>query len=196
MKMLENLAKNVYRRRTELGMTMEDLSRKLGYKSKVSIFKIEHGQADVPHSKVIEIAAALDTTVSELLGIQQDQDDDRTIPVLGRVAAGPPIYADEDIIQYIKIDSSLIGEYFGLKIKGHSMEPRIHDGDIVIVKQQSTVDSGQLAIVLIDNEATCKKVLRNESGLWLISFNPNYEPIHVDENITILGRVVELRAEL
>ena len=103
-----------------------------------------------------------------------------TIPVLGRVAAGIPIEAVEDIIDYEEIPSSMArtGEYFGLKIQGHSMEPNICDGDIVIVRKQSDVESGNIAIVLINGEnGTCKKILKDTRGLTLVSFNPRYDPM-------------------
>ena len=88
------------------------------------------------------------------------------------------------------------GEYFGVLIKGNSMEPRICEGDIAIVRSQPDVESGDIAIVLVNGEnGTCKKVMKNESGLTLISFNPQYEPMFFtwkqvsDLPVTIRGKV-------
>ena len=126
------------------------------------------------------------------------------IPVLGYVAAGIPIEAIEDIVDYEEIPEELAvrGEYFGLKIKGRSMEPRICEGDVVIVRQQPNVENGELAIVLVNgNDATCKKIAKHENGITLISFNPSYAPMfYTNEEIqtlpvTILGKVVELRGK-
>ena len=100
------------------------------------------------------------------------------VPVLGNVPAGIPIEAIQEIIGEEEIDrkTALSGEYFALKIKGASMEPRIFDGDIVIVKRQPNVENGQVAVVLINGEdATVKIVEKNEDG---IIFSGN-EPIRI-----------------
>ena len=124
------------------------------------------------------------------------------IPVLGRVAAGIPIEAVEDILDWEEItpSMSLTGQYFGLKIKGDSMQPRIMDGDVVIVRSQPDAESGDVVIVQINGDtATCKRLVKHENGISLISFNPMYDPISFTEKeiddlpITIIGKVVENR---
>lgn len=126
------------------------------------------------------------------------------IPVLGEVAAGVPISAIEDVLDYEEITPEMAktGEFFGLKIKGRSMEPRILAGDIVIVKQQSDVDSGDIAIVLVNGDsATCKKIQKKDNGIMLIPLNPDYEPDFytfeeiLEKPVTIIGKVVELRGK-
>lgn len=126
------------------------------------------------------------------------------IPVLGRVAAGIPIEAIEDVLDFEEITPEMAskGEHFALQIKGDSMEPRIKDGDVVIVRRQSDVDSGQIAIVLVNgDDATCKKYVKHDNGISLISMNPAYSPMfytceEVEKKpIVILGRVIELRAK-
>ena len=126
------------------------------------------------------------------------------IPVLGQVAAGIPIEAIEDVIDYEEIPAewTKTGEYFGLKIKGDSMSPRILDGDVVIVRKQSTCDSGDIAVILVDGEdATVKKVQISNGGIMLIPLNPIYEPKFFDRQtvlnlpVTIIGKVVELRGK-
>lgn len=128
------------------------------------------------------------------------------VPVLGYVAAGIPIEAIEEVLDYEELRPEMVkngSEYFGLKIKGQSMEPRIYDGDVVIVRKQPDVDSGQIGIVCVNgDEATCKKVIKQETGILLQPLNPTYPPtFYTTEQIesipiTILGLVVELRGKL
>lgn len=124
------------------------------------------------------------------------------IPVLGNVAAGTPIFAEENHIGSEEISEELAstGDFFGLRIKGDSMSPRISDGDIVIVRQQDDAESGDIVIVLINGDsATCKKLMKYQEGISLISFNPAYEPMtfsnkEIEETpVRIIGKVVENR---
>lgn len=124
------------------------------------------------------------------------------IPVLGSVPAGIPITAVEDILDYEEIPQSWAnqGEFFALKIKGDSMEPRMISGDVAIVKQQSDADSGDIVIALVNgNEATCKKLEKTNNGIMLISTNTKYAPMFFSNEqisgfpVVILGKVVELR---
>lgn len=126
------------------------------------------------------------------------------IPVFGNVAAGIPIDAITDIEDYEEITEELAasGEYVALKIKGDSMEPKMSQGDVVIVRVQPTIESGEIAIVLINGDnATCKKVKKTEEGIMLISLNSAYEPMFYSNKqieelpIRIFGKVVELRAK-
>lgn len=124
------------------------------------------------------------------------------IPVLGEVAAGIPINAEENWIDYECISEHLAasGNCFGLKIKGDSMSPRISEGDTVIVRQQDDAESGDIVIVLINGEAaTCKRLMKYAEGISLISFNPAYEPMQFtnkeceEKPVKIIGKVVENR---
>ena len=127
------------------------------------------------------------------------------IPVLGIVAAGIPIVAIENIIDYEEISSEQINpnfDYFGLKIKGDSMSPRIQDGDVVIVRKQSDVDSGDVAIVCVNGDsATCKQIKKHNEGISLIPYNTAHEVKFYSNQeieslpISIIGKVVELRGK-
>ena len=126
------------------------------------------------------------------------------IPVLGTVAAGIPISAVEDILDYEEIPQSWEsqGEFFALKIKGDSMEPRMESGDVVIVKQQSDANSGDTVIVLVNgDDATCKRLQKTDNGIMLVSTNPKYPPMFfskediVNKPVVILGKVVEFRGK-
>ena len=128
------------------------------------------------------------------------------IPILGRVVAGIPLEAITDIEGYEEITPKMasLGEYFALKIRGHSMEPQILDNDVVICKCQSDVESGDIAIILVNgDEATCKQIKKSQEGVTLIGFNPLVYPPHFYSNkeieelpVNVIGKVVELRRSL
>ena len=124
------------------------------------------------------------------------------IPVLGTVAAGIPISAVEEILDYEEVPQSWKnqGGFFGLRIKGDSMKPDINHGDTVIVRKQSTANNGDVVITLVNgDEVTCKKFEKLDNGIILISNNSEYSPMYfsneeiVTKPVVILGRVVELR---
>lgn len=125
------------------------------------------------------------------------------IPILGRVVAGIPLEAIEDIEGWEEITPRMAagGKYFALKIKGNSMEPRLEEGDVVIVREQPDVDSGDTAIVLVNGfEATVKQVKKMPTGIVLIGLNVSVYPPHFYNNeqienlpVTIVGKVVESR---
>ena len=126
----------------------------------------------------------------------------RRIPVLGRVAAGIPIDAIEDILDWEEISGeiALSGNYFGLKIKGDSMEPSICNDDVVIVRQQDDAEDGDIVIALVNgNDSVCKRLKKYKDGIALISKNPSYDPMYftsaeIDETpVRIIGKVIELR---
>lgn len=128
------------------------------------------------------------------------------IPVLGTVVAGVPLEAVENIIGWEEISPAMAatGEHFALRIKGTSMEPRICEGDIVVVRKQEDIESGDTAIVLINGgEATVKKVKKTEEGIMLIANNMAVYSPHFYSNkdieelpVRIIGKVVELRGKL
>lgn len=127
------------------------------------------------------------------------------INVLGRVAAGLPIEAVENIIDTEEISERLAstGEFFGLQIHGDSMEPRMYEGDVVIVRQQSDAESGDIVIAMINgDDATCKRLHKYAEGIGLLSLNSKYEPMMfsnqeiIEKPVKIIGKVVELRGKL
>ena len=126
------------------------------------------------------------------------------INVLGRVAAGIPIDAVEEIIDTEEIteDMAKTGTFFGLQIHGNSMEPKFSEGDIVIVRQQDDAETDDIVIAIVNgDEATCKKLKKYHDGIVLISTNPAYEPMYfsnkeiMDKPVKIIGVVKELRAK-
>lgn len=166
----------------------------------------ETGKRQPDNDMLMKIANYFNISVDYILGRSETETQKEAvkIPVLGRVIAGIPIEAIEEIIDYEEITEEMArnGEYFALKIKGNSMSPRIEEDDVVIVRQQNYVDSGNIAIVLVNgNEATCKKVQHNKNGITLISLNSSYAPMFYTreecENlpVQIIGKVVELRGK-
>lgn len=187
----------------EQGMSMSELARRVGT-AKSAISRYFKGTREFPLNKVGEFASALHTTPDFLLGMEYEPQTPQglQIPVLGTVAAGIPISAVEDILDYEEIPLAWQnqGEFFALKIKGDSMEPRMESGDVVIVKQQSDASSGDTVIVLVNgDDATCKKLEKTENGIMLVSTNPKYPPMFFTKEeiqtkpVVILGKVVELR---
>lgn len=174
-----------------------------------TISMYENGQRE-PNFEVLEVLADFfNVDMNYLLGKTDkttkliiDKPQGLKIPVLGTVAAGIPISAVEDILDYEEVPQSWEnqGEFFALKIKGDSMEPRMESGDVVIVKQQSDANSGDTVIVLVNgDDATCKKLQKTENGIMLVSTNPKYPPMFYSlediqtKPVVILGKVVELR---
>lgn len=205
-----SLYKNIKAKRQELGLSQEELAKKVGYRDRTSIAKIETGKVDLSQSKIIEFANILGVTPSYLMGWDETTDKPKTkvkavkIPVLGRVAAGVPIEMIEDVLDYEEIteDMAKHGEYFALKIQGDSMTPRICNNDVVIVRQQDDADNGDIVIAAINgDDAVCKRLQKYNDGIALISLNPLYDPIYlkkdeIDEKpVRILGKVVELRGK-
>ncbi len=194
--------------REQQKLTLEQVGDIVGV-GKSTVRKWETGEiANMRRDKIASLAKALHTTPAYLMGWEETTAPTTTgikIPVLGRVAAGIPVDAIEDVLDWEEIPQSMAatGEYFGLKIKGDSMLPDIKSGDVVIVRRQEQVENGEIAIVLINgDEATAKKVKHTESGIMLIPNNPTFEPMFFSKAeiatkpVQIIGRVVELRRTL
>lgn len=201
----EILASNLQKLMDRESITQKDIAVIAGV-SQQSVSNWLAGKLMPRMGAIEKIAEYFDVAKSDLLEMKDGYESKATrIPILGTVKAGIPITAIQEILDYEEISSEMArcGEYFALRIKGDSMEPRMHEGDVVIVKQQSTVDSGRIAIVLVNgDEATVKKVRFRDNRIELIAFNSYvYEPhFYSAEDIQrlpveIIGRVVELRAK-
>ena len=184
-------------------ITQEQLALQLGLE-RSSVAKYESKNVIPSIETIANIAKIFNVSTDYLIGREEPTEKSKgvRIPVLGHVAAGIPIEAIEDILDYEEIteDEARMGEYFALKIKGHSMEPTISNGDVVIVIRQSTIENGEIAIVLVDGEeATCKKIKKTPEGVMLIPLNQNYDTMFYSNKdietlpVRILGKVVECR---
>lgn len=193
--------------RKDNNLTQAELGKKLGV-APSTVGMYERGQREPDFETLEKIANYFSVNMNTLLGKENAFDEKSSsvvgikIPVLGKVAAGIPITAVENILDYEEISSEMAasGDYVALKIQGSSMEPRMYDGDVVIVRVQSTVEHGEVAVVMVDgSEATVKKVQFLSNGILLQPFNPSYEPIFYSredvENlpVRIFGKVVECR---
>lgn len=194
---------NIKLLRERLGLSQEELAHKVGYTDRSSIAKIEAGRVDLSQSKISAFALALGVTPAQLMGISSTHDlppniipmpEMRKIPLIGTIACGTPILAEEHIEEYIDIPKHINAD-FALTCKGDSMiNARIFDGDTVYIRQQDTVENGEIAAVLIDGEATLKKVKFYPDRIILEPQNPMRDPqVFRNEemnNIRILGKAV------
>lgn len=205
---MKSIGERIKDARKSAGLTQLELAKKTEL-SRSYIGDIEKDRYNPSVSTLQLIATATNTPLENLLPSSKTPSSTGrgvSIPVLGRVVAGIPLEAVEEILDYEEITPELAatGDFFALKIRGHSMEPRMLDGDVVIVRRQDDVDSGDVAIVLVNgNEATVKRIKKQEDGITLIATNTSvYEP-HFYSNkeiqslpVQILGKVVELRGKL
>ena len=173
-----SLGENIKQARLMAKISQEELAKRLGYKSRSTIAKIESGENDLTQKKVAAFAKALNVSIDFLMDGAGKRAEDNIrvyeIPVVGKVVAGTPIDAIENITEYIRITNPAAadGSYYALHVTGSSMEPEMKEGDLVIVHKQDYFDNGDICIVLVNgNEATVKKVQKNESGITLIEFN-------------------------
>ena len=199
--------------RKQKGMTLEELASCLGT-SKQTIHRYENGViTNIPPEKVEILAAALSTTPSHLMGWGTDGKSVpfnesliplslKKLPILGEIACGEPIYADEEHESFAAADSKLDAD-FCLRAHGDSMTgARIFDGDIVFIRAQSSVDNGEIAAVIINDEATLKRVYYypEKGKLILQAENPKYEPlVYIGEElneIRILGKAVAFQSDI
>ena len=162
-------------RRKELNLTMKQVADKVGV-SEGTISRWESGKiADMRRDKIMAYAQALNISPAIIMGWDNVDSSStsesihagKRIPVLGSVAAGIPIDAIEDVLDWedISEDMAKTGEFFGLRIKGDSMQPRIVEGDVVIVRQQPDADSGDVVIVQVNGDkATCKRLANIRPG--------------------------------
>ena len=195
MKGLKNstFAKRLAKAMEIRSMTQTDLHN-LTKINKSSISTYLKGEYEAKQDKVDLLSRALRVSPAWLMGYDISMDgmstdfdettlpgyipiSKRKIPLLGTVAAGEPIFADENIEEYLPIDDTIHAD-FALHVKGNSMiGANIYDGDIVLVRKQNDVDDGQIGIVLKDDEATMKRVYHGKDHLTLIAENPDYPPI-------------------
>ena len=187
--------------RNQKHLSQAQLAKEIGVSSS-TIAMWESGEREPKNYETLEIIADFFNVNMELLLTGTIAP--TRIPVLGKVGAGIPLGAIEDIIDYEEIPHSMAksGDYFALQIKGDSMEPRIKEGDVVIVRKQPDVESGEVAIVLVNgDEATIKKVQKFNGGINLVPSNPAYEVKTYSNDdieslpVSIIGKVVELRAK-
>lgn len=214
---LKTIGDRIKIRREELGMTQGDLAQKVGYTSHSSIAKVESGAIDLPQSKIEAIAKALQTSPAYLLGLTHYDSASKLqthtfenvtpihtqrVPMLGEIACGKPIWANEERESYVQAGVNIKAD-FCLIARGDSMiGARIHDGDIVFCRSQNMVENGEIAAVIIGDEATLKRVYYypDKQKLVLQAENPKYEPfVYVGSElneINIIGKAVAFQSDV
>ncbi len=198
------LNSRIKERRTALGMTLLDVANALNVKE-ATVQRYESGEIkNLKQKTVLELAKIFKCTPAYLMG--WDENDCNTekgnsgrLPLLGKIAAGQPILASEECEFFSPIDDTRAD--FCLRVKGDSMVGAgIKDGDIVFIRKQDCVDDGEIAAVLVDDEATLKRVYLTDDTVTLISENPKYKPMIYTKrqckNILILGKAVACHTNL
>ena len=201
-----NIGQRIKQRRVELGLSVDDIAEKIG-KNRATVYRYESSEIeDLPTSILEPLAKALSTTPAYLMGWETDNifsipniiplPETKEIPLLGTIACGEPILAEENIEDYVKLNKDIDAE-FALRCKGDSMiGARIKNGDIVYIHQQEDVENGEIAAVLIGEEATLKLVYKypEKNMLVLKPANPDFEDFIYTgaelEEIRILGKAV------
>ncbi len=196
---------NLRQARKAKGLTQAEVARTIGLTQNGYSYW-ENGKAKIDKDQLLKLAELFEVSTDYLLGNTSKPNTKGVwIPVLGDVAAGIPIEAVEDIVDYEEIDAALAatGDFFGLRIKGSSMEPRIREGDVVIVRKQDDADTGDTVVVLVNGDSATVKRLKKEAdgSMWLLPNNPAYDPQHftpteiLEKPVHIIGKVVELRGK-
>lgn len=195
--------------RKQAGLTLDELAERVGT-SKQTIHRYENGIiTNVPPKKIESLASALGTTPQELMGWEDEPTvtyknvmpvSVKQLPVLGDIACGMPIYAEEKHESFVSVAEGLDAD-FCLKAHGDSMVgARIFDGDVVFIRSQSSVENGEIAAVILGDEATLKRVYYypNEGKLVLSPENPRYAPLvfvgRELENVRIIGKAVAFQS--
>lgn len=208
----------VYLRKRE-GLSQKDLADKTGL-TRSAIGMYETGKRE-PDFETLEVFADFfNVNMDTLLGKSEvpssspanmlppgafpfDPAKGHRIPILGRISAGLPLYAEEHVEGYTLTDLNGGAEYFGLRVQGDSMNAlRINEGDIIIVRRQEEVEQGEVAVVLVDgNDATVKRFYSSDTTVTLMpqSTNPEHKPQMYDlsrTSVRVLGKVVEVKFSL
>jgi len=190
--------------RKSMGLSQKELADKL-FVNQTAVSQWERGVTSPNPQTMIALAKLFNVSTDYLLGQTKKAPDFsevpdiisfdgfKQIPILGTIACGEPILAEENHDGYTNVELNIHAD-FALRCKGDSMAPKFLDGDIVLIRQQPVVENGQIAAVLIDNEATLKRVYVNKSDILLSPENLNYQPmVYVGEQmnqIRILGLAI------
>lgn len=205
--------------RLEKGLSQRDLAAAL-FVNQTAVSQWERGATSPSTDTAVMLASFFGVSIDYLLGRSDtpydiprpapSTDHSVWIPIVGRIAAGLPTEAIEDIPstadldEWEEIDAKMArsGEYIALRIRGKSMEPRFVEGDVVIIRRQPDCESGDIAVVIVNgDEGTVKRIKKERGGMWILPLNPAFEPVFYSDSqikslpVQIFGKVVELRAK-
>ncbi|WP_308533246.1 S24 family peptidase [uncultured Peptoniphilus sp.] len=207
-----NIGDRIKQKRLENKMTLEDLGKRADV-NKATIQRYESGKiTNIPSDRIERISEALGVSPAYLMGWEENIDltkipgiipiTKKKIPLLGSIACGQPIFSNEDRESYIEVGTDIKAN-FCLKCKGDSMiNARINDGDIVFIRSQSIVDNGEIAAVIIDDEATLKRVYYHKENniIELRPENPKYKSIIYTgeelDHVKILGKAIAFQSDV
>lgn len=194
---------NLKKRREELNLSQESVAESIGV-TKATVSKWEKGDiANMKRDKIALLAKVLKVSPLSILGLEDVSDSDRVmIPILGTIMCGEPILAEENIEGYREEIADFLpsGELFFLKTKGDSMVPTVPEKSYVLLRKQEDVEDGEIAAVIVngDNEATLKRVKRQNGIVMLIADNKDYSPILItpENPARIIGKAVKVSYDL
>lgn len=204
------LSENIKYLRLKAGLTQDQLAEKLNYKSYTTVAKWESGVSEPPLSKTHELANIFNVNIDNLVHTNLEKPElafvdlssSIKIPVVGKIPAGVPVEAIEDIVDYIDIPESWTkgnAEFIGLEVKGDSMYPVMLDGDRVVIRVQPSAETGDICACYVNGyDATLKRIALTSTSITLKPENPSYPPktyTHPGE-VTIVGKVVEIRRKV
>lgn len=209
------IGERIKQRRTELGLSVDEVAAKIG-KARATVYRYENTDIKkMPADILIPLAKALNTTPAYLLGFSEEPastvsldgitniiplPETKVIPLVGQIACGAPILAEQNITEYLAVDKKIPAD-FALTCKGDSMiNARIYDGDVVYIRIQPDVENGEIAAVRIGEEATLKKVRKFPNKLVLSPCNPIYDDlVYTDSellDVAIIGKAVAFTSKL
>jgi repressor LexA len=198
--------------RTEKGLTQKDLAKILNVRNTtISKYELKEREPDIKTLRALSdfFGVSIDYLIGKTNKRNEDLkdiielNDTISIPILGVIKAGEPIFAAENIegYEYVDVSEAQNGEFFYLRVNGDSMiGARIYDGDLVYVRKQSDVDNGEIAVVLVNgDEATLKRVLKTNDSVILQPENPKYKPMVFKSSdvesgyVQIIGKVIHVK---
>lgn len=201
-----NVAKQIKDRRIALGLTLKQVADAVGV-SEGTVSRWESGDiSNMKRDKIFELSKVLHISPLAILGMEENifpYSPSHKIPILGRISAGLPLYAEEHVEGYTYTELNGCAEYFALRVKGDSMTAaRINEGDLLIVRRQETAENGQIAVVMVgDDEATVKRFYHDGDTVTLMpqSLNPVHKPQIYNTKTTrvrVIGLVVKIEITL
>ena len=211
MERLSDVSQRMKEYREKMNMTLAEVSQKCGVPAQ-TLNRYELGQRKPKIDTAVEIAEALNINPLWLQGYDVPMDNQlpagatpvdlpslHRVPILGRIAAGLPLYAEQNIEGYTLTDLNDGAEYFALRVTGDSMNAmRIQEGDLLMVRRQDTVENGEVAVVMVgESDATVKRFYATNNTVTLMpqSTNPKHQPQIYDlkkTTIQVLGKVVKV----
>ena len=191
---------NLKHLRTSNGMEQRELAETLGFKSSSAVSEWEKGVREPSVVVISKIAEIFRVSISDIMEKDlssarfnniSNNSSSNQIPLLGTIAAGSPILAEQNIEDYFSLDKKIKAD-FCLRIQGDSMiNVNILDGDIVFIRKQEDLEDGQIGAVLVDDSATLKRFYRNNGSVILQAENPEYKPLVISTGeVIVLGKMV------